>query len=191
MWTGLLILFVMIALWAYLKTRPVEVPVLTDTPIVPSPWSEPVICNDPMCTTASWAGGRRPIRRPSTQAPQISMPLIRWAERTIALGNRTGPTSASYWQAVDILKNAERGEWFIVPDETGAGADMYQRYQRPADLVLPAVRPAIPVPRPGPGAPVPAGATNVRPADIIAEAHGGGHHQPRTVTPATLLKSEL
>ncbi len=164
MWTGLSITVVLLVLLAYLNTRPPPpVPVLTDTPVapvVPSPWSlgnDPVAGVLPLYETGSWAGGRRPIRRPSTQGPEISMPLIRWAQRRFEAGNRShtgdarGPTDQSYWQAADILRAVERGGWFIVPSETGA--DMYERYQPPFGQMLP--RPeanpaAVPVAR-GPG----------------------------------------
>ena len=159
MWTGLSIIVVLLVLLAYLNTRPPPpVPVLTDTPVVPSPWSlgnDPNVAGGPpLYETGSWAGGRRPIRRPSTQAPEISMPLIRWAQRRFEAGNRahtgdvTGPTDQSYWRAIDILSRVKRGGWFIVPDETGV--DMYERYQPPfgQELPRPEANPAaVPVAR--------------------------------------------
>ena len=162
MWTGLIIILVLLALMVYLKTRPPPpVPVLTDTPLVPtgsttlSLGNDPVLADTPLVPTAppnfaggpplnetaSWAGGRRPIRRPSTQAPHISIPLIRWAQRRFEAGNRTytgdgtGPTDQSYWQALDILRTVEQGGWFVVPNETGV--DMYERYEPPFGQMLP------------------------------------------------------
>ena len=155
MWPGVIILAILLALLFFLRRRPRPEP--TDTPAgtqarlpEPNPFAPfeggVALGNDPLVEggqqlhrTEGWSGGPRVIRRPQGQgrATPINMPLIKWAQaRYDAYQGGTGD-DASYRQALQILRYAQQGGWFIVP-ASNAGAARFERYQPPYGQVLPA-----------------------------------------------------
>ena len=187
MWEAITILLLVLALLFFIQRPkkveptdkspvPARLPDPTVNPFSPPAPDKPVLGNDPAIpslamgsVTASWAGGRRPIRRPDQSGNPgggrvaITMPLIRWAQARYDAYHRGVGDVPTYNQAVGVLYHVRQGGWFLVGSPIGT-PEAWERYD-PIDLDLTPVR------------------ADVVPGDRLFER---GH-----ATAATILRSEI